>query len=75
MNDSDQSRRGARASRVLASASLRSRTFLTPTCDWGARHFRKIVSARHRCNGREATARLLNQHSGRARFPEETILP
>ena len=64
MNDSDQSRRGARASRVLANSSSRSRTFLTPTCDWDARHFRKIVSARRR-----------KQHAGRTRSPEETILP
>jgi hypothetical protein len=30
----------------------------------------KPVSARRRCNGCEATARLSNQHARRVRYPE-----
>jgi hypothetical protein len=33
----------------------------------------QIVSARRRCNGREATARLSNQHASRVRYPTALV--
>jgi hypothetical protein len=39
----------------------------------GERLNEKIVSAGRRCNGREATARLSNQHARRVRYPEPLL--
>ena len=73
MKDREQFNRVAHASRVLASASSRSRTFAGSASRSHAIRLRKIVSARRRRNGCEATAGLSNQHARRVRYPETTM--
>ena len=44
--------------------------FDTRPVAWAGARKKKFVSASRRCNGREATARLSNQHASRMRSPD-----
>jgi hypothetical protein len=63
--DRNVTRSYKRAGRIAVSSAVR--TFLSFICPCKES---KFVSARCRCNGREATARLSNQHAGSVRSPK-----